>query len=539
MENFSEPSARWEDLRQKIIGFGEDSTRKSYYPELQQRMSELERFRSLLDQANDIIILIEIPSGCIIDVNNSASRLLNYSTEKLLNMSIKDILREEIFSNETLQVHHQKVLNATLLSSSGASIPVEMTVRTVIFDGKLYSVAVGRDITERIKAEEEKKKLEEHLKQAQKMEAIGTLAGGIAHDFNNILGAIIGYTQLALMDISGEPEIIYNLEQVLKASKRAKEVIKQILAFSRQSKIESKTIDLANVIEEVSRLIRASIPSTIEIKISILSEKNIIRADETQVHQVLMNLCTNGAYSMKGRGGILEISLADLEITPQNSFLYKGLPSGLYLNLSVIDTGTGIDPSLLDRIFEPYFTTRQKGEGTGMGLAVAHGILQSHGGEILVESEVGKGTSFHVLIPRDFSMTSVSQSKEKSSPVRGNERILFVDDEKDLVYIAKIRLGKLGYNVTTCTSSEEALELFRKNTDDFDIVITDHTMPRMTGLRLAEEINKIRPSVPIILCTGLLSETEKINAEIIREFMVKPFDIEALAKAIRRLAQPV
>ncbi|NIA31280.1 MAG: PAS domain S-box protein, partial [Actinobacteria bacterium] len=397
-------------------------------------------------------------------------------------------------------------------------------------DGKIINfAAVKRDITqERI--------LEDQFRQAQKMEAIGTLAGGIAHDFNNILGAIIGYTELALDD-SDENSIIYeNMENVLNASIRAKDLVKQILTFSRLDKLERKPVQLSSVVKETIKLLRASLPTTIEIISLIRAKSSVILADPVQIQQIILNFSTNAAHAMREHGGQLRIFLDEIDLDEQAGLKHQGLAAGHYVDLAVSDTGQGIEKSIIDRIFDPFFTTKEVGEGTGMGLSVIHGIVQRLEGKITVESNVGKGTTFHVLFPR-VEEEAIKEKEKAGLPKRGDESILFVDDEEALVRIAERKFTDLGYHIVGKTSSTEALELFKKNPDRFDLIITDQTLPEMTGKELSKQVLQMRPDMPIILCTGYSNAITKKEAESmgIREFMLKPLSLRDLQKVVRCL----
>lgn len=400
--------------------------------------------------------------------------------------------------------------------------------------GRVWSF---RDITERKHAEAEKKKLEKQLQHAQKMEAIGTLAGGIAHDFNNILGAILGYTELAVDDVSMNSPARKNLELVLKASHRAKELVKQILTFSRKDEENRMPLLLAEIVRESLKLLRASLPATIDIRSSIGENLNPILANPTQIRQVLMNLCTNAAYAMREKGGILEISLEEIE--PDAGFLAgKDLDPGLYQLLSVSDTGHGIPAEIIQRIFEPYFTTKKTGEGSGIGLAVVHGIVKSHGGEITAISEPGKGSTFNVYfkVTVDRKLPHMDRSSIESIP-RGNEKIIFIDDEKDLVEIGRRLLVSLGYDVVSTTSSLEALEIFRADPSGIDLVISDQTMPHLTGLQLAGQLREIRPDLPVILCTGFSENIDEMNfkSQGVSDFLMKPIARKEMARVVRQV----
>jgi PAS domain S-box-containing protein len=399
-------------------------------------------------------------------------------------------------------------------------------------DGDIeYVSGVFYNISDRKKVEEDKKKLEEQLLQARKMESIGTLAGGIAHDFNNILSSVIGYTELALYEAKRGTLQHENLGEVLKAGDRAKDLVKQILTFSREVSQEQKPIQVKPIVKEALKLLRSSIPTTIEIKEDVQSNSLVI-GDSTQIHQILMNLCTNAAHAMEDDAGLLTISLSD-EVLVSNG---PDLKPGPYINVTVTDTGHGISPDVMEKIFDPFFTTKEKGQGTGMGLSVVHGIVRSHGGNIYVYSEPGKGSTFKVYLPAIGRSLKPKEMIEKPIPT-GTERILFIDDEPAIMKMGKQTLESLGYDVTSRASSIEALELFKKKKDRFDLVITDMTMPHMTGEKLAEELMQLRLDIPVILCTGFSSriDEQKALAIGIRAFISKPFIKRELAEAIRKV----
>ncbi|NVM57215.1 MAG: response regulator [Desulfobacterales bacterium] len=392
---------------------------------------------------------------------------------------------------------------------------------------------------EALRESEEKYRLVETCRrQSQKMEAIGTLAGGIAHDFNNILAAVLGYVELAKDDVPEGSPAQASLEEVFRAANRAKGLVKQILAFSRQREQERKPLQVSPIVKEALKLLRASLPTTIEIRQYIKTESGTVLADPTDLHQMLMNLCTNAAYAMRNKVGMLEVSLVDVDLPLEvvGQAHPSHLPPGAYLRLSVKDTGHGMERSVIERIFDPFFTTKERGEGTGIGLAAVHGIVESHGGGITVDSEPGKGATFKVFLPR--LETGVTPETEILAPIYvGNERILFVDDEQTLVNMGRPMLERLGYKVVASSSSIEALEIFRADPDRFDLVITDETMPHMTGARLAKELIRIRPDIPIILCTGFseVMTADKAMAIGIQEFVMKPIVRREMAETIRRV----
>jgi PAS domain S-box-containing protein len=400
---------------------------------------------------------------------------------------------------------------------------------------KILAARTSAEI-ERINTEDKKKQMEVLLQQAQKMEAIGTLAGGIAHDFNNILQSIMLNTELAQFENSSNIVVQHRMDEVLKASKRATDLVKQILTFSRQSEIELRPLKISLVIKEALKMLRSSLPSTIEIITHISTEDDLALADPTQIHQVIMNLCTNASHAMRENGGTLTVNLKPVIISPEFVSNYPELPPGPYISLIVNDTGHGIDRSIIDRIFDPFFTTKERGEGTGLGLAVVYGIVKELKGTIRVESEKGVGSGFTILLP-SIQRPVKSEIIETHAIPHGTETMLLIDDEEGLLIAQKKIFERLGYKVETHSSSTAALEVFRVDPKRFDIVITDQTMPKMTGSQLAKEFMAIRPDIPIILCTGfsdVISE-EAAKAIGIKEFIMKPIVISDIACKVREI----
>ncbi|MEN8143302.1 MAG: ATP-binding protein, partial [Thermodesulfobacteriota bacterium] len=394
-------------------------------------------------------------------------------------------------------------------------------------DGKIkYLVHVAKDITEQ-------KKLEEELFQSHKMEAIGTLAGGIAHDFNNILSAIIGYCELTLMELPENSSTRDNVDQIYKAGTRATELVRQILSFSRKNNQKLKPFAPSSIIKEALKLMRASLPTTIAIKTEIDPDCGKILADPTNLHQIMVNLCTNALHAIENEKGEILIKLARQLLTAEEIGGQISVQPGAFVVLTVSDTGCGMDEATVKRIFEPYFTTKGHGRGTGMGLSVVHGIMQSYGGMIKVASEPGKGTSFNLYFPanEDNIVITEGPAGATESLPRGDERIMVVDDEEAILKMLQIFLGSLDYQVITKVSGIEALETFQENPESFDLILTDQTMPIMTGLDLSKEMMEIRPDIPIILCSGYSSVvTEEVAKEIgIKRFAKKPVDVKALA----------
>ncbi|MDA8140430.1 MAG: PAS domain S-box protein [Desulfobacteraceae bacterium] len=391
------------------------------------------------------------------------------------------------------------------------------------------TIITYEDISERLS-------MEERLRQSQKMEAIGTLAGGIAHDFNNILSAILGYAELVKADALPESATAAYIGEVIRAGVRARNLIQHILDFSRQSKPEKAPLALHLVVKETLSLLRATIPASITIHQQITAS-GMVLGDSNQMHQVVMNLCTNACQAMRMKEGTLGISLKPITLDIEEVGRYPELRPGPYLQLSVSDTGCGITPDIIQRIFDPYFTTKPQGEGTGLGLSVIHGIVKDHGGAITVYSEPGKGSTFHAYLPLIESGQAGAEAQPEPPLPRGRERILFVDDEPSLIEVSKRMLSTLGYQVETRSSGNEALALLREAPLNFDLLITDMTMPYMTGLELAEEVLRFRPDLPIIVCTGFsyaITE-QKAKAIGIRQMVMKPLILRELADIVRRV----
>lgn len=519
-----ENASLYENLKQEII-------------DRKQAQEDLLHLATAIEQAAEGIVITE-KDGTLRYANPAFERITGYSQKEIKgqNMAIfrsdhhdesfyKDMWRNTLSGN----VWSGRV---TTKKKNGETCQLELTLSPVrdSADNVISVVVVNRDVDHEIQMEKE-------LRQAQKMEAIGTLAGGVAHDFNNILAAILGYTELSLLDLPKENHVRERLKEVLKAINRAKELVNQILSFSRQNEKEMRPVEPALIVKEALKLLRASLPSTIEMRTNIVVNGVTVLADPTQIHQVVMNLCTNAGHAMRKNGGTLEVSLTNEEIDIDKTLSNPNLNPGSYLKLTVKDTGDGIEPSLMEHIFEPFFTTKEPGEGTGMGLAVVHGIVQRHGGTISVESEPGMGTTFQLLLPRINRKVLPKDNSDIVKFPTGKERILFVDDEETIVDIGQAILKSLGYEVVTSTSSLVALETFKAEPGIFDLVITDQTMPKMTGVELAKSCMRIRPDIPMILCSGYSQTITAEEARMmgIREFIMKPFSIETIAETIRKV----
>ena len=474
-------------------------------------------------------------------VNKARADFLGMKKEDLEGKKLWDTLdREEakasIACNKEVFRGKKQIRTEQWLKNGKGEPRVLSVVRTPKLDdnGNIeYLMCTARDVTERNQMEKEKKELEARLQQAQKMEAIGTLAGGIAHDFNNILVPILGYSEMLLNDAPDDSDLKRDLSQIFNGAKRARDLVKQILAFSRQREYDLTPIKVHLVVKEALTLIRSSIPATIDIMQNISKDCGLVMADYTQIHQVAMNLFTNAYHAMEQKGGKLKVTLKEVDLRVDD---LKDMSPGTYVCLMVSDTGIGMDQSTIDRIFDPYFTTKKEGKGTGLGLAVVHGIIKSHGGHISVYSEPDKGAEFHVYLPVIKTQQETEQIELRPTE-KGNGRILVVDDEKMVLDIQQKMLKRLGYDVTARTSSVEALKAFQANPDNFDLIITDMTMPNMTGEQLAQKIMDIRTDIPIILCSGFSEKmsNEKAKSSGIKGFLMKPILMKDLSITIRRV----
>lgn len=496
------------------------------------RRSE-EKYRLLVQNANDAIFIAQ--DGVIKFANTKTEELVGYSAAELARMPFIHHIHPD--DQEMVLERHRRRLEGKapsgiysfrIRNKSGDQLWVELNSVYITWEERAATLNFLRNITEQ-------KKLESQFLQAQKMEAIGRLAGGIAHDFNNLLNPIFINTDLVLLDAPLEDRMREYLRTVLKAAERGRDLVKQIITFSRQREQERRPLKAGPLIKEVLKFLRSSLPRTIEIRETVQKEAGYILADPIQIHQVMMNLCSNAAYAMREQGGMLEVNLAEVEVDRDMGRQHVDLKPGPYLRLVVTDTGIGMTPEVMERVFDPFFTTKSAGEGTGMGLSVVHGIVKSHGGAITVDSETGKGTTFKIFLPQLETEESLVEVWPQPL-VTGQERILLVDDEE--VQVASIRnmLERAGYKVVAKTDSRDALALFEKDPFAFDLVITDQTMPQMTGVRLTEELLRIRPNVPVILCSGFseMVDANAAKASGICQYLMKPFSVREMAETIRR-----
>ena len=498
------------------------------------RKSE-EKFRTLFHTSPNAITLTSAENGVYIDVNDGFTKMLGYSKEDVIGKTSAELNIWNDFKDRELLASGLKKyglvddLEADFKGKNGQIKSGIMSAHLLNIENKNIIFAITRNVTEQ-------RKLESQLQQSQRMESIGTLAGGIAHDFNNILSPIVGYTEMVLLDTPEDSPVRDSLNQVYTSALRAKDLVNQILTFSRQDSSELMLMKMQPIVKEALKLIRSTISTTIEIIQDINPDCGVVKADPTQIHQIVMNLATNAYHAMEETGGELKVSLKEVELG-EYDIITPDMTPGVYACLIVADTGVGMDKILTNKIFDPFFTTKEVGKGTGMGLSVVHGIVISMGGTIHVYSEPGKGTQFHVYLPVIKSAAEKPKIQTQVPIQGGTEQILLVDDEEAILTMEKRMLERLGYQVTSRTSSLEALEAFRSNPDKFDMIITDMAMPNMPGDKLSVELIKIRPDIPVLLCTGFSEamSVEKAASLGIKGFLLKPIIMKDLAQKIREV----
>jgi PAS domain S-box-containing protein len=499
----------------------------------------LEDWQVTFDSITDVVVVMSAASE-IEEINQAGCRLLGKSAEQLRGRTCCQVLHhcDAPLADCPCSVALRTKRPATIESSIDGRDYALAAWPVLAADGTVVKfVHIMRDISEQKRVEEERRRMGEQLRQAQKMEAVGVLAGGIAHDFNNILNAIIGYTDLTQQGLASGSREHRNLGHVLTAAYRAAELVRQILTFSRRGEGERKALYLGPIVTEALKLLRSSLPANITIVQEIAPDAGAVRADPTQMHQIVMNLCTNAYQAMAAGNGILTVALASVSVSDEEvKRRFKVLLPGRYVRLSVRDTGAGMDERTMSRIFEPFFTTKQPGRGTGLGLSVVHGIVESHGGEIEVESAPGRGSEFRVYLPLTDAPVAGPRQVQAPNPLRGTEHVLFVDDEQELAGMAAQALEALGYRVTTHGDGEGARAAFEQAPAAFDVLVTDQTMPRLTGLELAGVCRALRPDLPIVLCSGYstLITPQAIESAGVSHYVPKPYDQTVLAAAVRK-----
>ncbi len=493
------------------------------------------RFRKILDTIPTGILIVDVECHAIVYINPVAAKMMGVDAREIIGQNCGDVFSPDpSIICPAYGTDRSEQPERALLTVGGRTLPVLKTVSRTRLEGRECYMQSFIDLSAQQRAELDKEHLEAQLRQAQKMEALGTLAGGIAHDFNNILSAVLGYSELGMQDLDDASHPLYpKLKAINNAGCRARDLVEQILAFSRMQEQLKAPLKISPILKEVLKLLQSSLPASIQVKASIRADRPVL-GDPTQIHQIIMNLCTNAYHAMQPAGGVLGIDLETVDLEDTAAYASFDLSPGSYLRLTVSDTGTGIRPAILDRIFEPYFTTKDKSKGTGLGLAVVHGIVKGHGGAISVESTLGEGTCFTVVLPVCDGEMADANAQPAVLP-RGSEHVLLVDDEKDLVDIGSEMLQRLGYRVTGVIGSSAALEAFTADPFRFDLVLTDYNMPGLTGDRMAKRMLAVRSDTPIILCTGFseVFDQQRAAAIGIRRTLMKPLTMEALARAVR------
>lgn len=504
--------------------------------EIARKTDDLKRLATVVEQAAEDIVIAD-REGAIRYVNPAFQRATGYEAGEVLGRDINFMLTEtggdETRQEMTDAVTAGRVWQGRVVNrrKDGSEMTMDVSVFPIFSDDGLSNglASVRRDVTHQLE-------LERHLAQSQRMEAIGTLAGGIAHDFNNLLTAIMGFSELTLIDKSLSGDNRGYLANILKASERARQLVKQILAFSRQTTTEIGLVQVGLIVKEAVKFIEAALPSNIEISVRVDSEARVV-ADTSHIHQITMNLLTNAVHALRQKGGALKVILGEVELDAGFVAGRKGLSPGRYLKLVVEDTGPGIPPDIQAKVFDPFFTTKKVGEGTGMGLWVVKGYVERYCGDVRLYSEPGHGTVFNVYLP--IVDDSPDQNVVVGSPERfnGSERVLFVDDQQMIRDLAVEGLGKMGYKVTVAADGEEALRIFQSPGGEFDVVVTDIMMPKMTGELLARHILEARGGMPVIMCTGFSDRIDEGVARSmgIRRLVSKPLVISDLARAIRQV----
>ncbi|WP_051327049.1 hybrid sensor histidine kinase/response regulator [Desulfatibacillum aliphaticivorans] len=501
-----------------------------------------EKYRDLVENINDVLFALDREGLCTY-MSPVVKNVLGVDPDDLVGKYLHEFMPEhqkKAYLENMAKLDAGKNLSSEyeIIGPDGQSHWIRTSSRPTEVDGKVTGIrGTFRDITDYVRAQQDKRRLEEQLEHSQKLEAIGTLAGGIAHNLNNVLYPIVGYTEMAIEDIPEDSPAHESLQEVLYAADRARELVYQILTYSRRSEEKLEALDLNPIMKEVIKLISAAVPSTIKVEQSLAPNIPAILADAAQIHHVVMNLCTNAYHSMRDTGGILDITLGFVEIKQDQDAPVPNMPPGGYVKISVSDQGQGIDEGIRDRIFEPYFTTKGVGEGTGMGLALTLAIVTKVNGFINVTSIPGRGSTFDLYFPSTDKAPVISIPEFHGPAPRGGESILLVEDDQQILHMTQQMLERQGYRVDPYDSGIDGLEAFYKNPKKYDLVITDMTMPLMTGDQLAVEIMQKSPDTPVILCTGFSEHISQEQAEAlgVAAFLMKPMARNRVAGIVRRV----
>jgi PAS domain S-box-containing protein len=501
-----------------------------------------ERFSKAFLASPDAFAIMETETSRVVEVNEAFERLVGLPRERIIDRSASDL---QLWPNLTAREEARHVLERdgrlrefaiVMRAATGETRDCVVSAEPLEIGGRWCILAIIRDVTQARRAEQARAELEQQLRQSQKLDALGTLAGGIAHDFNNILAAMLAFAELIKLDIDDPKLIMEYLQEITRAGERAASLIRQILTFSRKQPLRTRrAIRLESTIREALALARAALPATIRMDVSIDRDVPLVLADATAIHQVVMNLCTNAAHAMRQGQGCLTVKLETREVNEEFASKHPGLQARRYARLTVADTGEGIAPEVLKRVFEPFFTTKGPGEGTGLGMAVVHGIVREHDGVIFVDSTTGVGTRVEIYLPEHEAQLRASVTPEPELPRGSGERIMIVDDEQVLCISIAALLDRLGYQVEWFTSPTKALARFREFPDSFSLVLTDLTMPDMTGIEFAEHVVRLAPQLPVILMTGFEGERSvALEVHGVREMLLKPLSATRIAECLNR-----
>ncbi len=549
-----------EEMRKKVMGMGDTSLKKSYYTQLQDKVANLETirvdlenavrsakmneelFKALFNKARDGILLIDIDSKEFKLKNRAYIELVDDPYDNSL-VSFYDSYTKDEMDN-ILEIFDQFVKGDTSLKrnihlhkKNGDIVYTDVTGSMLRVDDRDYLLCIIRDMTAERTLAVEKADFESRLSQSQKMETIGALAGGIAHDFNNIIGAIMGLSELSLERYKPEDQLRNNLESIMKSCLRARDIVSQLLALSYKTDSKKDTIHLGPVIRDAVKLARASIPSPIAIRSSAEATNDTVLADQTQVCQIILNLCTNASHAINSSNGEIFVHTSNITVDSAYRAVHPNVSEGVYFVIEVSDTGCGIEPAIMNRIFEPFFTTKEMGKGTGLGLSVIRGIVEKHEGAVTVESAVGSGTSFRVFLPLAHIKAAPESAPKKETPHESSATIMLIDDEELLLKISRNILTSFGYKVIPFGKGLEAIEYFRENSGNVDVVLTDMNMPGITGIEVAERIKAINEHTPVILSSGFTDDDMDTRAKSagISEILLKPFTSAELARTVEKV----
>ncbi len=524
-----------------VIGYGRDIT------EQVANEKTFQNFRGVItevaDEVDNIAIQAYDENRKVTFWNKASHKMYGYSREEAIGRRLEELIIPDYMKDSVIQRHRDWIEKGIKIASDELVLRNKKGQDVYVFSSHaLMNTALGKemlcidiDLSERRRAEADRQSLQKQLEHARRLEVIGTFAGGIAHDFNNILGAIMGYSEIALDCLPIDSDVRDHLDAVLEASNRAANLVRQILAFSRTEKQHQTPIRASIITKEAMKLIRSLLPSTIKIELNLALENDLVLADPTAIHQIIMNLSNNALHAMKNQKGVLNVSIENRQVSADEIPSEWESSEGHFVVIRVEDNGHGMNEETLQRIFEPYFTTKKRGAGTGLGLATVHGIVKSSKGFILVESGLGKGTAFSIFLPQHVQVSTGRSTHRKTFIPTGNASILYVDDEKPLCLATKLILEGLGYNVTVSSQPQEALRLFQKNPWQWDLIISDQTMPDITGKELAQAVFEIRPDLPFILCTGYTStdKGQEVSDIGIKRCLLKPVSKQDYAKYIQ------